>query len=136
MIHGQGYQFIHLGRYLARAYATATLLEVYTPDLARVHEHGSSGYQYLDLDLVGLLRCCTAIDSEVSVHRQSRRLYVCWPLKGAFSQPSEAKAITKAKASYCCLHYRSTDHTRENILPEFSKVLLPPRQSRGISLLD
>jgi transposase len=34
----------------------------------------------------------------VSIHRQSRWLYGCWPLKGAFSQPSEAKARTKAKA--------------------------------------
>src|ERR1700679_1142569 len=33
MIHGQGWQFIRLGRYLERAYATATLLEVYQPDL-------------------------------------------------------------------------------------------------------
>jgi hypothetical protein len=33
----------------------------------------------------------------VSIHRQSRWLYGCWPLKGAFSQPSEAKARTKAK---------------------------------------
>ncbi len=33
MIHGQGWQFIRLGRYLERAYAIATLLEVYQPDL-------------------------------------------------------------------------------------------------------
>ena len=33
MIHGQGWQFIRLGRYLERAYATATLLEVYQPEL-------------------------------------------------------------------------------------------------------
>src|SRR5580692_6026261 len=33
MIHGQGWQFIRLGRYLERAYATATLLEIYQPDL-------------------------------------------------------------------------------------------------------
>ena len=32
MIHGQGWQFIRLGRYLERAYATATLLEVYQPE--------------------------------------------------------------------------------------------------------
>jgi uncharacterized alpha-E superfamily protein len=66
MIHGQGYQFIRLGRYLERAYATATLLEVYTPDLARAHEHDSSGYQYLDL--VGLLRCCTAFEAYCQVY--------------------------------------------------------------------
>ncbi len=33
MIHGQGWQFIRLGRYLERAYATATLLEVYQAEL-------------------------------------------------------------------------------------------------------
>jgi len=33
MIHGQGWQFIRLGRYLERAYATATLLEVYQSEL-------------------------------------------------------------------------------------------------------
>jgi hypothetical protein len=62
----------------------------------------------------------------VSIHRQSRWLYGCWPLKGAFSQPSEAKARTKAKASYCCLHCRSTGNSRENILPEFSKFYCHP----------
>ena len=35
MIHGQGWHFIRLGRYLERAYAIATLLEVYQPDLFR-----------------------------------------------------------------------------------------------------
>jgi uncharacterized alpha-E superfamily protein len=34
MIHGQGWQFIRLGRYLERAYSTATLLEVYQPELS------------------------------------------------------------------------------------------------------
>jgi len=55
MIHGQGWQFIRLGRYLERAYATATLLEVY-----------HSGYQYLEL--VGLLRCCTSFEAYCQVY--------------------------------------------------------------------
>ena len=38
MIHGQGWQFIRLGRYLERAYATATLLEVYQPELFHPQE--------------------------------------------------------------------------------------------------
>jgi hypothetical protein len=67
----------------------------------------------------------------VSIHRQSRWLYGCWPLKGAFSQPSEAKARTKAKASYCCLHCRSTGNSRENILPEFSKFYCHPGRAGG-----
>jgi hypothetical protein len=67
----------------------------------------------------------------VSIHRQSRWLYGCWPLKGAFSQPSEAKARTKAKTSYCCLHCRSTGNSRENILPEFSKFDCHPGRAGG-----
>jgi len=38
MIHGQGWQFIRLGRYLERAYSTATLLEVYQPELSQEQE--------------------------------------------------------------------------------------------------
>src|SRR6202167_6639152 len=48
MIHGQGWQFIRLGRYLERAYATATLLEIYLPHLLQGHEQDHSGYQYLE----------------------------------------------------------------------------------------
>jgi uncharacterized alpha-E superfamily protein len=66
MIHGQGWQFIRLGRYLERAYATATLLEVYQPDLFQVQEREHSGYQYLEL--VGLLRCCTSFEAYCQVY--------------------------------------------------------------------
>jgi len=61
MIHGQGWQFIRLGRYLERAYATATLLEVFQPELLHTQEREHSGYQYLEL--VGLLRCCTSFEA-------------------------------------------------------------------------
>lgn len=66
MIHGQGWHFIRLGRYLERAYAIATLLEVYQPHLFRAHEREYSGYQYLEL--VGLLRCCTAFEAYCQVY--------------------------------------------------------------------
>jgi uncharacterized alpha-E superfamily protein len=66
MIHGQGWQFIRLGRYLERAYATATLLEVYQDELYNSHEREHSGYQYLEL--VGLLRCCTAFEAYCQVY--------------------------------------------------------------------
>jgi uncharacterized alpha-E superfamily protein len=66
MIHGQGWQFIRLGRYLERAYATATLLEVYQPDLFHAQEREHSGYQYLEL--VGLLRCCTSFEAYCQVY--------------------------------------------------------------------
>jgi uncharacterized alpha-E superfamily protein len=66
MIHGQGWQFIRLGRYLERAYATATLLEVYQPELFHTQDRENSGYQYLEL--VGLLRCCTAFEAYCQVY--------------------------------------------------------------------
>ena len=66
MIHGQGWQFIRLGRYLERAYATATLLEVFHPDLYSLPEREHSGYQYLEQ--VGLLRCCTAFEAYCQVY--------------------------------------------------------------------
>ena len=66
MIHGQGWQFIRLGRYLERLYATATLLEVYQPDLFQPHVQDHSGYQYLEF--VGLLRCCTSFEAYCQVY--------------------------------------------------------------------
>ena len=66
MIHGQGWQFIRLGRYLERAYATATLLEVYQPDLFCAPEREHTGHQYLEQ--VGLLRCCTAFEAYCQVY--------------------------------------------------------------------
>ena len=66
MIHGEGWQFIRLGRYLERAYATATLLEVYQESLLDMDEQETSGYQYLEL--VGLLRCCTSFEAYCQVY--------------------------------------------------------------------
>ncbi len=66
MIHGQGWQFIRFGRYLERAYSTATLLEVYQSDLFGAPEREHSGYQYLEQ--VGLLRCCTAFEAYCQVY--------------------------------------------------------------------
>jgi uncharacterized alpha-E superfamily protein len=66
MIHGQGWQFIRLGRYLERAYATATLLEVYQGDLLHAQDQDDVGYQYLEL--VGLLRCCTSFEAYCQVY--------------------------------------------------------------------
>lgn len=66
MIHGQGWHFIRLGRYLERAYAMATLLGVYQPHLYQAPGGEISGYQYLEL--VGLLRCCTAFEAYCQVY--------------------------------------------------------------------
>ncbi len=66
MIHGQGWQFIRLGRYLERAYATATLLEVYQADLLHPQEREHAGLQYIEM--VGLLRCCTSFEAYCQVY--------------------------------------------------------------------
>jgi uncharacterized alpha-E superfamily protein len=66
MIHGQGWQFIRLARYLERAYATATLLEVFNPEIMSAADRGQSGFKYLEQ--VGLLRCCTAFEAYCQVY--------------------------------------------------------------------
>jgi uncharacterized alpha-E superfamily protein len=66
MIHGQGWQFIRLGRYLERAYATATLLEVFQPELLQQSAEERTGHLYLEL--VGLLRCCTSFEAYCQVY--------------------------------------------------------------------
>ncbi len=66
MIHGQGWQFIRLGRYLERAYATATLLELFKPDLFLPGDREHSGYEYLEQ--AGMLRCCAAFEAYCQVY--------------------------------------------------------------------
>jgi uncharacterized alpha-E superfamily protein len=66
MIHGQGWQFIRLGRYLERAYATATMLEVYQPEL--LHQEALERASHLYLEIVGLLRCCTSFEAYCQVY--------------------------------------------------------------------
>jgi uncharacterized alpha-E superfamily protein len=65
MIHGQGWQFMRLGRYLERAYATATLLEVHEGELD-MREREGTGQLYLEQ--VGLLRCATAFEAYCQVY--------------------------------------------------------------------
>jgi uncharacterized alpha-E superfamily protein len=66
MIHGQGWNFIRLARYLERAYATATLLEVYQPILFHPGDQDLSGA--LHSEQVGLLRCCTSFEAYCQVY--------------------------------------------------------------------
>ena len=64
MLHGQGWHFIRLARYLERAYSTATMLEVQQPRIFAHYEH--SGSQHLEM--VGLLRCCTSFEAYCQVY--------------------------------------------------------------------
>jgi uncharacterized alpha-E superfamily protein len=66
MNHGEGWQFIQVGRYLERASATALLLEAYHSDLWEPPERSEEGNEYLDW--MGLLRSATAFEAYCKVY--------------------------------------------------------------------
>jgi uncharacterized alpha-E superfamily protein len=66
MSHGEGWQFIQVGRYIERASATATLVEAYHKDLWAPHDHLPEGNEYLDW--MGLLRSATAFEAYCKVY--------------------------------------------------------------------
>ena len=59
MIHGEGWHYIQIGRFIERAAATATMLEVHFTD--RRAEDGTSIDTYVEW--VGLLRSCSAFEA-------------------------------------------------------------------------
>jgi uncharacterized alpha-E superfamily protein len=66
MSHGEGWQFIQVGRYIERAAATAKLLEAYHEDLWKLPEQLPGGNEYLDW--MGLLRSATAFEAYCKVY--------------------------------------------------------------------
>src|SRR5271156_3822617 len=66
MNHGEGWQFIQVGRYLERASATALLLQAYHVDLWEQPERIAEGNEYLDW--MGLLRSATAFEAYCKVY--------------------------------------------------------------------
>lgn len=66
MSHGEGWQFIQVGRYMERASATTLLLEAYQDELWREHEHVRDGNEYLEW--MGLLRSATAFEAYCKVY--------------------------------------------------------------------
>jgi uncharacterized alpha-E superfamily protein len=66
MSHGEGWQFIQVGRYIERASATAILLEAYHDDLWGTPEKMPDGNEYLDW--MGLLRSATAFEAYCKVY--------------------------------------------------------------------
>ena len=70
MSHGEGWQFIQMGRAVERASSIAALLSVYdlgipTPGTAH-HEQAAGSHQFLEW--IGLLRCCTAFEAYCNVY--------------------------------------------------------------------
>ncbi len=66
MSHGEGWQFIQVGRFLERASATAKLLEAYQDDLWAQPERAGESNQYLEW--MGLLRSATAFEAYCKVY--------------------------------------------------------------------
>ena len=66
MCHGEGWQFIQVGRYIERASATALLLEAYHEDLWSHADGIPEGNEYLEW--MGLLRSATAFEAYCKVY--------------------------------------------------------------------
>ena len=66
MSHGEGWQFIQVGRFIERATATAMLLEAYHDDLWVHPERIPEGNEYLEW--MGLLRSATAFEAYCKVY--------------------------------------------------------------------
>lgn len=66
MSHGEGWQFIQIGRYMERASAMTNLLESYQDELWREHEHMRDSNEYLEWG--GLLRSATAFEAYCKVY--------------------------------------------------------------------
>jgi uncharacterized alpha-E superfamily protein len=66
MNHGQGWHFIQLGRFLERACATATLLDVHFLEFNDANNWDSAHGDHLEW--VGLLRSCTAFEAYCKVY--------------------------------------------------------------------
>jgi uncharacterized alpha-E superfamily protein len=61
MGHGEGWQFIQVGRYIERASATASLLNLYHQEFWGQSGNTPEGSEYLEW--IGLLRSCTAFEA-------------------------------------------------------------------------
>jgi uncharacterized alpha-E superfamily protein len=66
MSHGEGWQFIQVGRYIERANATAMLLEAYHAGLWKDPDRMPEGNEYLEW--MGLLRSATAFEAYCKVY--------------------------------------------------------------------
>lgn len=63
--HGEGWQFLLVGRYLERAWSITTLLDVYEREVFQGDNTSDAG-EYLEW--IGLLRSCTAFEAFCRVH--------------------------------------------------------------------
>lgn len=68
MSHGEGWQFIQVGRSIERASSIATLLSVYELGVSTSAQHERPVGSHQFLEWIGLLRCCTAFEAYCNVY--------------------------------------------------------------------
>jgi uncharacterized alpha-E superfamily protein len=113
MNHGEGWQFMQVGRHMERAGATATLLDVYASEFL-APDGADAGGPKSYLDWVGLLKACTAFEAYCKVYTADLRperiaefllLNAEWPrsvrfaadvMQAAFQAISEATGARKS----------------------------------------
>jgi len=66
MSHGEGWQFIQIGRYLERAKSVATLLDVHFSEFDRSIDRPPDAADHLEW--IGLLRACAAFEAYVKTY--------------------------------------------------------------------
>jgi uncharacterized alpha-E superfamily protein len=66
MLHGEGWHFIRIGRFLERALGVAALLDVYTAEFWDTAAKHPEGHEYLEW--IGLLRSCAAFEAYCKVY--------------------------------------------------------------------
>ena len=71
MNHGEGWQFIQVGRYLERAAATAKLLDIHFQDFLELQDQSMSSTAHMEW--IGLLRSCTAFEAYCKVYTADLR---------------------------------------------------------------
>jgi len=76
MIHGEGWQFIQMGRFMERVRATARLIDLHFAEFFRPSADAMNASEHMEW--IGLLRSCTAFES---IARSTRPTCVlnAWP---------------------------------------------------------
>jgi uncharacterized alpha-E superfamily protein len=71
MIHGEGWQFIQMGRFMERVQATARLIDLHFAEFFRPTAEAMNASQHMEW--IGLLRSCTAFESYCKVYTADLR---------------------------------------------------------------
>jgi uncharacterized alpha-E superfamily protein len=71
MIHGEGWQFIQMGRFMERVQATARLIDLHFAEFFRPSTEAMNASEHMEW--IGLLRSCTAFEAYCKVYTADLR---------------------------------------------------------------